>query len=87
MMMKYLLYLGMNNLVLSNEDLRLCNYIVSIPTDESYTSSLNLASAVQNFLMSFSSFVISESKTIFKIDPDFASQSTKNHLIEVFLSS
>ena len=35
---------------LSNEDFQRCNYIVSIPTDDAYTS-LNLASAVQIFLI------------------------------------
>ena len=33
---------------LSNDELNLCNYLVSIPTHESYAS-LNLASAVQIF--------------------------------------
>ena len=70
---------------LSNEDLRLCNYIVAIPTDKAY-SSLNLAFAVQIFSYEFFKFRNSESKTINKIDADIAKQSTKNHLIEVFLS-
>ena len=70
---------------LSNEDLRLCNYIVTIPTDKAY-SSLNLAFAVQIFSYEFFKFCNSESKTINKIDADIAKQSTKNHLIEVFLS-
>ena len=70
---------------LSNEDLRLCNYIVTIPTDKAY-SSLNLAFAVQIFSYEFFKFRKSESKTITKIDTDIAKQSTKNHLIEVFLS-
>jgi len=70
---------------LSNEDLRLCNYIVAIPTDKAY-SSLNLAFAVQIFSYEFFKFRKSESKTVTKIDTDIAKQSTKNHLIEVFLS-
>ncbi len=70
---------------LSNEDLRLCNYIVTIPTDKAY-SSLNLAFAVQIFSYEFFKFRKSESKTVTKIDTDIAKQSTKNHLIEVFLS-
>ena len=70
---------------LSNEDLRLCNYIVTIPTDKAY-SSLNLAFAVQIFSYEFFKFRNSESKTKNKIDADIAKQSTKNHLIEVFLS-
>ena len=70
---------------LSNEDLRLCNYIVTIPTDKAY-SSLNLAFAVQIFSYEFFKFRNSESKIINKIDADIAKQSTKNHLIEVFLS-
>lgn len=70
---------------LSNEDLRLCNYIVTIPTDKAY-SSLNLAFAVQIFSYEFFKFRNSESKRINKIDADIAKQSTKNHLIEVFLS-
>ena len=70
---------------LSNEDLRLCNYIVTIPTDKAY-SSLNLAFAVQIFSYELFKFRNSESKTINKIDADIAKQSTKNHLIEVFLS-
>ena len=70
---------------LSNENLRLCNYIVTIPTDKAY-SSLNLAFAVQIFSYEFFKFRKSESKTVTKIDTDIAKQSTKNHLIEVFLS-
>ena len=70
---------------LSNEDLRLCNYIVTIPTDKAY-SSLNLAFAVQIFSYEFFKFRNSESKTVTKIDADIAKQSTKNHLIEAFLS-
>ena len=70
---------------LSNEDLRLCNYIVTIPTDKAY-SSLNLAFAVQIFSYEFFKFRNSESKIINKIDADIAKQSTKNHLIEVFVS-
>ena len=70
---------------LSNEDLRLCNYIVTIPTDKAY-SSLNLAFAVQIFSYEFFKSRNSESKIINKIDADIAKQSTKNHLIEVFLS-
>ena len=70
---------------LSNEDLRLCNYLVTIPTDKAY-SSLNLAFAVQIFSYEFFKFRNSESKIINKIDADIAKQSTKNHLIEVFVS-
>ena len=70
---------------LSNEDLWLCNYIVTIPTDKAY-SSLNLAFAVQIFSYELFKFRNSKSKTINKIDADIAKQSTKNHLIEVFLS-
>ena len=70
---------------LSNENLRLCNYIVTIPTDKAY-SSLNLAFAVQIFSYEFFKFRSSKSKAMNKIDADIAKQSTKNHLIEVFLS-
>ena len=68
---------------LSNEELQLCDYLVSIPTDNAYTS-LNLASAVQIF--SYEYF-----KSITQISTDInsnnlVSHSTKLHLIEVLLS-
>ena len=68
---------------LSNEELQLCNYLVSIPTDDAY-SSLNLASAVQIF--SYEYF-----KSTLKVPrdnnpEDLVSHSSKLHLIELLLS-
>jgi TrmH family RNA methyltransferase len=68
---------------LSNEELQLCNYLVSIPTDSAYTS-LNLASSVQIF--SYEYFKSCDAKPISKKLPDLASHSSKLILIEKFLS-
>ena len=68
---------------LSNEELQLCNYIVSIPTDNAYTS-LNLASAVQIFSYEYFKSSLKIQKDI---NPDnLVSHSSKLHLIELFLS-
>ena len=68
---------------LSNEELQLCNYLVSIPTDSAYTS-LNLASSVQIF--SYEYFKSCDDKPISKKLQDLASHSSKLVLIEKFLS-
>lgn len=68
---------------LSNEELQLCNYLVSIPTDSAYTS-LNLASSVQIF--SYEYFKSCDAKPISKKLQDLASHSSKLVLIEKFLS-
>ena len=68
---------------LSNEELQLCNYLVSIPTDSAYTS-LNLASSVQIF--SYEYFKSCGAKPISKKLQDLASHSSKLVLIEKFLS-
>jgi len=68
---------------LSNEELQLCNYIVSIPTHNAYTS-LNLASAVQIFSYEYfkSSLKIQQD-----VNPDnLVSHSSKLHLIGLLLS-
>ena len=68
---------------LSNEELQLCNYIVSIPTDNAYTS-LNLASAVQIFSYEYFKSSLKIQKNI---NPDnLVSHSSKLHLIELLLS-
>ena len=68
---------------LSNEELQTCDYLVSIPTDEAYTS-LNLAAAVQVFAYEYHKnrikHKISNSKS------DIAKHSTKNTLIQTFIS-
>ena len=68
---------------LSNEELQTCDYLVSIPTDEAYTS-LNLAAAVQVFAYEYhknrSKHQISDNKS------DIAKHSTKNTLIQTFIS-
>ena len=61
MMMILSIVFGNEQSNLSNEDLRLCNYIVTIPTDKAY-SSLNLAFAVQIFSYEFFKFVIQNLK-------------------------
>ena len=68
---------------LSNEELQLCNYLVSIPTDSAYTS-LNLASSVQIF--SYEYFKSCDIKPTYKKLQDLASHSSKLVLIEKFLS-
>ena len=68
---------------LSNEELQLCNYLVSIPTDTAYTS-LNLASSVQIF--SYEYFKSCNVQPISKKLQDIASHSSKILLIEKFLS-
>lgn len=68
---------------LSNEELQLCNYLVSIPTDSAYTS-LNLASSVQIF--SYEYFKSCDVKPNYKKLQDLASHSSKLVLIEKFLS-
>ena len=83
--MKSLLYLGMNNLSSSNEELQLCNYLVSIPTDDGYTS-LNLASAVQIFSYEYFKNTNIKSKEYLTQNPNFASHSTKSHIIQTFLN-
>ena len=68
---------------LSNEQLQLCDYLVSIPTDNAYTS-LNLASAVQIF-----SYEYFKSRRILPISSkpvDRVSHSSKLHLIKMLLS-
>ena len=68
---------------LSNEELQLCNYLVSIPTDSAYTS-LNLASSVQIF--SYEYFQSCNARPIFKKLQVLASHSSKLVLIEKLLS-
>ena len=68
---------------LSNEELQLCNYLVSIPTDTAYTS-LNLASSVQIF--SYEYFKSCNVQPISKKLQDIANHSSKILLIEKFLS-
>ena len=69
---------------LSNEELQLCNYLVSIPTSNAYTS-LNLASAVQIF--SYEYFKSSNGVEHTSQDTnDHVSHSTKQHIIDLFLS-
>ena len=70
---------------LSNEELQRCNYIVSIPTDDAYTS-LNLASAVQIFSYEYFKSVHMKSKKNTAQNSDFASHSTKKHIIQTFLN-
>ena len=70
---------------LSNEELQRCNYIVSIPTDDAYTS-LNLASAVQIFSYEYFKSVYVKSKKNTAQSFDFASHSTKKHIIQSFLN-
>lgn len=67
---------------LSNEELHLCNYLVSIPTDSAYTS-LNLASSVQIFAYEYfksCNKVITASKK-----SDLSNHSSKLILIDKFL--
>ena len=68
---------------LSNEELQLCNYLVSIPTDYAYTS-LNLASAVQIF--SYEYFKSCLKTPIDKNSDNLVSHSSKLRLIELFIS-
>ena len=69
---------------LSNEELQLCNHIVTIPTDSAY-SSLNLASAVQIF--SYEYFKNTHKIKDFRMnEDDIVPHSTKNHIIKTFLS-
>ena len=68
---------------LSNEDLQLCNYIVSIPTDGAYTS-LNLASSVQIFSYEYFKSRDTEPSTSKLLN--LASHSSKHRLIDKFLS-
>ncbi len=70
---------------LSNDDLQLCNYIVSIPTDDAYTS-LNLASAVQIFCYEYFKSRKNNITPNIKSDIQYASNSTKNYMIQTFLS-
>ena len=70
---------------LSNEELQLCNYLVSIPTDDGYTS-LNLASAVQIFSYEYFKNTNIKSKEYLTQNPNFASHSTKSHIIQTFLN-
>ena len=70
---------------LSNEELQRCNYIVSIPTDDAYTS-LNLASAVQIFSYEYFKSIDMKSKKKTTANFDFASHSTKKHIIQTFLN-
>ena len=67
---------------LSNEELQLCDFLVSIPTDNAY-SSLNLASAVQIFSYEYFKSSIQQPNNI-KLD-NLVSHSTKLRLIEVLL--
>jgi TrmH family RNA methyltransferase len=67
---------------LSNDELQLCNYLVSIPTDSAYTS-LNLASSVQIF--SYEYFKSCNIEPVSKKPPDLANHSSKLVLIEKFL--
>ncbi len=68
---------------LSNEELQLCNYLVSIPTDNAYRS-LNLGSAVQIF--SYEYFKSNLKVTGVLKSDDLVSHSTKLCLIESLLS-
>ena len=70
---------------LSNEELQRCNYIVSIPTDDAYTS-LNLASAVQIFSYEYFKSMDMKSKKKTATNFDFASHSTKKHITQTFLN-
>tara|TARA_Y100000768_G_scaffold305608_1_gene239543 strand:+ start:4090 stop:4800 length:711 start_codon:yes stop_codon:yes gene_type:complete len=68
---------------LSNEELQLCDYLVSIPTHNAYTS-LNLASAVQIFAYEYFKS-IKKAPSAIKPD-DLVSHSSKLHLINLLLS-
>ena len=68
---------------LSNDELQLCNHLVSIPTDNAYTS-LNLASSVQIFSYEYFKSCSLESPS--KKSLDLANHSSKLVLIEKFLS-
>tara|TARA_A100001011_G_scaffold343757_1_gene378350 strand:- start:277 stop:987 length:711 start_codon:yes stop_codon:yes gene_type:complete len=67
---------------LSNEELQLCNYLVSIPTDSAYTS-LNLASSVQIFTYEY--FKSRNTKSLRAKSSDLANHASKLVLIEKFL--
>jgi len=68
---------------LSNEELQLCDYLVSIPTDNAYTS-LNLASAVQIF--SYEYFKSCTQEPDYVKSDNLVSHSTKLRLIKVLLN-
>ena len=71
---------------LSNDEIKLCNYIVSIPTDNAYTS-LNLAAAVQIFSYEyFKNLNKEKNRSNVTKDMQHVSHSTKNHLIRIFLT-
>jgi tRNA/rRNA methyltransferase/tRNA (cytidine32/uridine32-2'-O)-methyltransferase len=68
---------------LSNDELQLCNYLVSIPTDKSY-GSLNLASAVQIFSYEYFKSYNDDSAHI--SHSKLSNHSSKLVLIKKFLS-
>mgnify|MGYP001455359693 CR=1 FL=1 len=68
---------------LSNDQLQLCDYLVSIPTDKAYTS-LNLASAVQIF--SYEYFKSRNQVALHEKANIHVTHSTKLRLIELLLS-
>ena len=71
---------------LSNDEIKLCDYIVSIPTDGAYTS-LNLAAAVQIFAYEyFKNFNKVQTKKKINKDTQNVPHSTKNHMVTIFLS-
>ena len=70
---------------LSNEEIQLCNQIVSIPTDNAYTS-LNLASAVQIFSYEYFKNFNKRDEPIGNQDAQLATHSTKSHIIQMFLA-
>ena len=70
---------------LSNDEIKLCDYIVSIPTDNAYTS-LNLAAAVQIFSYEYFKNINKSDSKIIKKDTQHVSHLTKNHMISIFIS-
>ena len=70
---------------LSNDEIKLCDYIVSIPTDKAYTS-LNLAAAVQIFSYEYFKYINKNDRKTINKDTQHVSHLTKNHMISTFLS-
>ncbi len=70
---------------LTNNELLMCNYIVSIPTDDSYTS-LNLSAAVQIFSYEYFMSNQSNSSNILDKSEKLAPTLSKKHLIDEFIS-
>ena len=70
---------------LSNDEIKLCDYIVSIPTDNAYTS-LNLAAAVQIFSYEYFKNINKSDSKIIKRDTQHVSHLTKSHMISIFIS-